>query len=48
MEEHLVETQARHLIRERVDRARAPHLPPVPRRTRLATRLRNLADRLEG
>ena len=48
MNEYTLETEARHLIRERVDRAREPHVPTVPRRTRIATRLRSIADRLDG
>ena len=44
----IIESEARRLIHERVTRARAPHLPPVPRRHRLASRLRSVADRLDG
>jgi hypothetical protein len=44
----LIETEARHQIAERVSRARAPHLPPVPRRHRVAQRLRRFADRIDS
>ncbi|MEI5674341.1 MULTISPECIES: hypothetical protein [unclassified Nocardioides] len=43
-----VESQARQQIAERVARASAPRVPSVPRRHRLADRLRRVADRLEG
>ena len=44
---HALETEARHQIRERVTRASEPHVPSVPRRHRLASRLRRIADRLD-
>ena len=47
MTEHAVEAEARHQIRDRLTRASEPHLPSVPRRHRLASSLRRLADRLD-
>lgn len=44
----LVETEARAHIRERVTRARQPHVPAVPHRHRFAERLRRLADRIDN
>ena len=44
----LVETQARHQIQERVVRANRPQIPAVPRRHRLADRLRRVADQIDN
>ncbi len=43
-----IETTARHQIRERVTRASQPRLPAVPTRHRVASRLRRIADRIDG
>lgn len=46
-----IETTARHQIRERVTRAsqpRLPAVPAVPTRHRVASRLRRIADRIDG
>ena len=42
------EARARHQIAERIARASTPRIPSVPRRQRLADRLRRVADRLES
>lgn len=47
MYDALIEAEARQLIAERVARAAQPHLPSR-RRHQLASRLRRVADRLEG
>jgi hypothetical protein len=44
----IAEAQARHQIRERVAGAGRPQLPVVPRRHRLADRLRRFADRIDN
>ena len=44
----LIETEARHQIRERVNRAGQPTLPSVPHRHRFAERLRRIADRIDN
>jgi hypothetical protein len=44
----LIETEARHQIRERVARAATPRLANVAPRHRFAQRLRSLADRLDN
>lgn len=44
----LVETQARHQIRERVARSSRPQVPAVPHRHRFADRLRRIADRIDN
>jgi hypothetical protein len=49
----LIETEARHQIHERLQRAAEPHarsLPavPGPRRHRMAERLRRIADRIDN
>ncbi len=43
----LIETEARHQIRERLARASAPRVPATSRH-RLAQGLRRVADRLDG
>lgn len=43
----MIETQARHRIAERVARASSPRLPSRGA-TRVARRLRRIADRLDG
>jgi hypothetical protein len=43
-----IEATARHQIRERVTRASQPRLPAVPTRHRVASRLRRIADRIDG
>ena len=48
MNDTLIETQARHQIAERVNRAAAPHLPAVRRRHRIAEGMRRFADRVDG
>lgn len=48
MSERLTEIAARHQIQERLARASAPHVRQQPSRHRLATRLRRIADRLDG
>jgi hypothetical protein len=48
MYDTLIESEARHQIRERVGRATEPHLPVIPRRHRFADRLRRLADRIDN
>ncbi|MGD9960066.1 hypothetical protein [Nocardioides sp.] len=40
--------EARQRMADRLRRAREPHLPPVPRRHRLAARLRRIAQQLEN
>jgi hypothetical protein len=47
MNEHLLETVARQQIKERVSRAAAPRVRGHQRH-QLATRLRRVADRLDG
>lgn len=44
----LLETEARHQIRERVGRARRPSVPGVPQRHRFAESLRRIADRIDN
>jgi hypothetical protein len=44
----LVESQARHQIRERIARTRQPQVPVVPHRHRFADRLRRIADRIDN
>jgi hypothetical protein len=44
----LVESQARHQIRERVTRSSRLQVPAVPRRHRFADRLRRIADRIDN
>ena len=44
---HALESEARHQIRERIDRASQPRVPSVPQRHRFAERLRRVADRLD-
>lgn len=41
------ELQARELIAERIRRAQAPRMPTARPRQRLATRLRQIADRID-
>ena len=41
------QSHAHHLINERVSRAAAHQLPPVPRRHLMALRLRRLADAID-
>lgn len=48
MDELMSEARSRHQIQERLARASAPRVRAVPRRQRLAERLRRVADRLEG
>ena len=48
MNEYLVEAVSRQQIKERVSRASAPRVRNHHRRQSLATRLRKVADRLEG
>lgn len=45
---HPVEAAARQQIAERIARASQPRVAVVPRRHRLAERLRRVADRLES
>jgi hypothetical protein len=47
MNEHLIEAVARQQIKERVDRASAPRIRNRHRH-QLASRLRRVADRLDG
>jgi hypothetical protein len=49
----LIETEARHRMHERLQRAAEPHARtlaavPGPRRHRMAERLRSLADRIDN
>ncbi|MBB6628285.1 hypothetical protein H5V45_13240 [Nocardioides sp. KIGAM211] len=44
----MIETEARHQIADRLNRAAQPHLPVVPQRQRFAQRLRRFADRIDG
>lgn len=44
----VLESSARHQIRERVSRAAEPRLPQVPPRHRLAERLRRIAERIDN
>jgi hypothetical protein len=44
----LIETQARHQIKERLARASAPRVPVTTRRHRMAERLRTVADRVDN
>lgn len=44
----ILESTARHQIRERVSRASAPKLPEVPTRHRMASRLRQIADKIDN
>ena len=48
MNEHLVEAVARQQIKERVSRASSPRVRNHHRRQQLASRLRRVADRLDG
>ncbi len=43
-----IETEARHLIAERVARTTQPRVPAVPHRHRFAQRLRRFADRIDS
>ena len=43
-----LEAQARQQIAERITRASGPRISAVPRRHRLADRLRRVADRIDG
>ncbi len=43
-----IETQARHQMHERRQRAAEPHVPQVPQRHRFAERLRRIADRIDN
>ena len=43
-----IESQARHQIHERVQRAAEPRLPQAPQRHRFAERLRRFADRIDS
>lgn len=45
---HIVETEARQQIAERVARARHPRVRGVPARHRVARNLRRFADRLDS
>jgi hypothetical protein len=44
----LHEMQARHQIQERLAKAAAPRMPATTRRHRVAERLRQVADRVDG
>ena len=43
-----IESEARHIIAERVRRSQEPHLPTTTRRHQLATRLRKLAAQIDN